>query len=115
MAKGRVRAGPGCGAVAAVADEAGTVLGVEEVEDFADQLDTVSAAEPEFLGDANVELGERRHAKIVHVRLSGHRIETIAVAIEIFARPLGIRRPRVVTEDAGKVEAERSVIDGAER
>src|SRR5436190_14789733 len=99
----------------AVADEAGRVLRVEKVEDFADQLDSVGAAELEGLGQAHVELRERVAAQRVHVADAGGEVERVTVAVEVDARPVGVRRAAAEAVDAGEVEAPRTAIETAHR
>src|SRR5256885_2874444 len=76
----RIGAGSGqvAGPLARVPHEARAVLGVEEVEDLADQLDTVARAESELLREADVQLREVVAARRVDVRDA--RLQHVRVA-----------------------------------
>src|SRR5205085_12154125 len=97
------------------AHEADGILGVEQIEDLADQLHAVVAAEFESLGQANVELREGIAAQRVDVRHARSQVEEIAIAgLVRHAVPRRIRRGGMIAENPGEVEIPRAAIEAAE-
>src|SRR5437660_9040556 len=89
-----------------IADEAAFILGVEEIEDFADQLQPVIAEEFHSPGNACIHLRERCAAKRVHVADPRRQIEFIAIAVEIYAGPIGVWRCGAIANNARDADAE---------